>query len=177
MSNVGSNAITGSRAQFWVGSTLFEVTGIKAGDKLNTEVTRRLGSQEIAARTEGEYETDQLTGQCEVAVFFKDILPQLPVNGFGNFKFAGMIYADHPQIGSINIGLLRCSFGGLAADFKAEPGATMMDITINVDQIAYDGKTLNRRNDATGGVGPSAPLGFSATVEIGGVGLSAGFVF
>lgn len=176
MSAAGSNAISGSRWQFWIGSTLFEVSGVKLSDKLNTEVTRRLGSQAIAARTEGEYETDQITGQCEVAVFFFDVLPQLPANGFGNFRFDGMGYADHPQIGAISVQAKECSFAGLSADIKAEPGATMMDITINVNQLVWQGKTLERVAGAAGGVGPSAPIGFSANIS-GAVGLAGGFVF
>lgn len=176
MSAVGEYAISGARAQFWVGQILFEVSSVKWGHALETEITRRLGAQSVAARSEGIYVPEPITGQCEVGVFFKDILPQLPANGYGNFRFNGLIYADHPQIGAIRIDAKGCSFKKEGGEFKVEPGASMMDIELNVIQYALDGKTINRVSGAQGGIGPSAPIGFAANIT-GATGLSGGFIF
>lgn len=174
MSNAGQNTFSGQRAQFWVGTTLWEVQAVGASDKLNREKVRRLGSQEIAAFTDGEYDIDQLTVQCESAVFYSDIEPTLPANGWGNFYFNGLMYVDHPRINrQVRIDLLGCRFAGAKDEFKAEPGAAMMDIPIDVQQILRNGKSINRMAGAVAGVGASVNVG-GVTVSVS---ASASFIF
>lgn len=169
-------AISGSRAQFWMGATLLEAESVKYGDKLNTEVTRRLGSQQIGARTEGEYETDLMTASVEALVWYavRDGAT-FPSNGYGNFQFPGTLFASHPQSPTqVQVSFEDCRILGESEEYKNEAGAAMVDLTISCDQIVRNGKTLNRRDGFTG-VGPSAPLGFAASVS-GAVGLAGGFL-
>lgn len=169
--------ISGSRAQFWIGSTLLAVAGVKIGHKLSTEVTRRLGQQSIAGRTEGIYEPEDITGQAEALVWYRILdSAAMPANGYGNFVFSGMLYAMHPQsTTSINIDLLSCRIVGESEEYKNEAGASMIDLTITVDQIVKNGKTLNRVDGNPGGFGPSAAIGFAANIS-GSVGLPGGFL-
>ena len=167
-------AISGSRAQFWIGTTLLAAANVKIGHKLSTEVTRRLGSQEIAARTEGIYEPEDITASVEALVWYAILKSDsMPANGYGNFVFNGVLYASHPQSPvDIQIDMLSCRIAGEGEEYKNEAGAAMIDLTISVDQIRKLGKTINRVDGAPG-VGPSAALGFAANVS-GLTGLAGG---
>lgn len=169
-------AISGSRAQFWIGTTRLDSASVKIGHKLSTEVTRRLGSQAIAARTEGIYEPEDITASVEVLVWYAILKsPNMPANGYGNFVFNGVLFAQHPQSPTeITIDLLSCRIVGESEEYKNEAGAAMLDLTITVDQIVKMGKTLNRVDGAPG-VGPSAAIGFAANVS-GATGLAGGFL-
>ena len=163
-SAAGNATFSGQRVQFWLGTTMWEAQTVEPSDKINDEVVRRLGSQEIAAYTLGEYEVDNLPVTTEAAVFFADVHPILPDNGFGNFTFAGLIYMDHPTLASVRIDLLGCQFRSTKASMKVEPGATMMDLSLRVRQVLWNGKSLNQRAGATS---------FGASVGIGQVSAAA----
>jgi hypothetical protein len=174
MSNAGQNTFSGQRAQFWIGATLWEVQSVSGSDKINREKVRRLGAQQIAAYTEGEYDIDQLTVSTEAAVFYADVFPQLPVNGFGNFYFNGLLYVDHPLIGTTErVDFIGCRFASLKDEMKAEPGPGLMDIAIDVQQILRNGRSFNRMAGATAGVGASVAVG-GVTVSVS---ASASFIF
>jgi hypothetical protein len=175
MSNAGQNTFSGQRAQFWIGATLWEAQSVSGSDKINREKVRRLGSQQIAAYTEGEYDIDQLTVSTESAVFYADIFPQLPVNGYGNFMFNGLLYVDHPQIPGtqVRVDFIACKFANLKDEMKAEPGPGLMDISLDVTQILRNGKSFNRVGGATPGFGASVAVG-GVTVSVS---ASASFIF
>jgi hypothetical protein len=135
-----------------MGSSEALLKSISFGDGLNTEDVRRIGEQEIAAITEGEYSVEPIKVTLEKTVWDEKLLPKLPKNGYGNFPF--------PIVGSYGftgqpkhtIRAEQCRIVKVNDNVEAGPGAVMVELEIKSKQIVRDGKTINRRK----GVTPSA---------------------
>jgi hypothetical protein len=171
-SAAGNNTFSGQRAQLWVGTILVEGQATEPSEKINDEAVRRLGSQEVAAYTIGEYEPEMMNVTVEAAVWNADVWPSLPDNGFANYKFNGFIYIDHPQLSALKVEMVDCQFRGTKLSLKAEPGASMMDVPIRVRQYKWNGKTLNTISGFASS-GASAPIGSVSAAA----GISSSFVF
>lgn len=121
------------------------------GDKLNTEIVRRIGSQEIEAITDGEYETEDVSVTVEQAIWLRDILPYLPKNGFGSFRFMINVHLNDPELGKLHVKMERCRIVGVKDAIENGPGALVAELTIRTRQISRNGHTLNRRRGVPAG--------------------------
>ena len=154
MADIGSDTFSSTRVQIWIGTKMIKATKLDYGHKLSTEVVRRLGQQTIAARTEGDYETEEGNLEMEDAAWNLELLPLLPVNGFGNIKFPVTCYRESATLPGVMDTLEDTRIVGDKGSFEASPGVLKRALVIVYKQIVLPGgRTLNRRPG--GGTSPS----------------------
>lgn len=146
--DVNDRTYDSGRAEIRFGSTAAAIQKIGFGDSLSVEVVRRIGSQEIAVVTEGQYETEDVMVTVEQSVWQKKILPKLPANGLGNFRFVITVLLSDPELGTGNVRLEKCRIIGIKDNIENSAGALVTELKINTVQIVRNGKTLNRRRGA-----------------------------
>lgn len=143
--DVNGRTYDSGKGEIRMGTTAAPIKKIDFGDKLNKELLRRIGSQEVEASTDGEYEPEDVNVEVELAVWKKTIFPRLPANGYGNYEFQMSVNFTDDLIGTTKIKLLRCTIKGEKDAVEAGPGAVMKTLVIQALQVVRDGKTLNRR--------------------------------
>ncbi len=143
---VNDRTYDAGKAEIRFGATAAGVQKISFGDKLNKEIMRRVGSQEIAAITDGEYETEDVSATIEQSVWNKTIFPKLPENGYGNHRFVISIHLFDRALGLVAVRLEQCTISGEKDNIESGPGGLVKELTMKTQQIVRNGKTLNRRS-------------------------------
>lgn len=146
--------IDGVTITVFLGTTKAELAKIEYSHKVTTEVSRRLGQQSIAARTLGIYEPSDVTVEVEEAVWRADILGKLPDNGYGNYYFTVVVSGTDPDPnpqtswGNFSDTLQQVRIGEEKHSFTSEAGVSMLAVTLTVNQILMQGKSINYRPNA-----------------------------
>lgn len=145
---LGDRTYDSGKAEIRWNATAAALNKISFGDKLNVELVRRIGTQEIGGVTDGEYETEDISVTLEQAVWI-NLLDKLPPNGYGNERFVITAFLSDALIGDMSLVCSKCRIIGVKDSIEQGPGALMAELTIKSQQITRNGKTINRRIGVT----------------------------
>lgn len=145
---LGDRTYDSGKAEIRWNATAAALNKISFGDKLNTEMVRRIGTQEVGGITSGEYEPEDLSVTLEQAVWI-GLLDRLPPNGYGNERFVITAFLSDPLIGNLSLVCTKCRIVGVKDSIEQGPGALMAELTIKTQQVVRNGKTLNTRIGVT----------------------------
>jgi len=146
-----------------IGRAEYAFQKVTYADKLDgVELLTNIGFQQLSARTRGVYKVDpssvtMLRGEWD------RMMKKFPSNGFGNFLFPVTITGRDPELPQSVDRLLNCSILSNKQDIEATGKATIVEFTMQPQQIVWNGKTINLRRNAPQRPpqGGSAPTGES----------------
>jgi hypothetical protein len=149
-------ALDGSTITMTMGRHQIPSTKASYGDKLETEVIRNMGAQEISARTPGIYSTEDAKVTMESVTFREVLYPLLQQSGYGNEQIPIVFAFTHPDLGDDSDLLEECRFVGIAQALEASAKALEVEFGIVFNQLylGNDRKTINA-------IDPSVPLNAS----------------
>lgn len=127
------------------------------GGKLETETAMELGSQEIAARSEGVYKPEEAKITLLLARW-NEWLRALPENGYGLVTWTAEVTLYHPRLSNFVITAIGCRIMGVSVPIEAGPGLAKAEVSFVFDEILHNGKSVNVRSGVTalpGGISPT----------------------
>ncbi len=158
MQHVAGKAVDGSMVTFFDSGNEWPITKIEYADNLTIAEVVELGSQEIAATTNGKYAPEEKTFEM-VKARWEEYLLTLAINGFGNQRFPIVVRAEDPDtnilssLGSQADTLENCRIIGVAGSYENSEAVSMVVIKYKPQQIRWSGRTLNRTAGVPGLVG------------------------
>lgn len=127
------------------GKTDVPMCGCSYGDSLDKGDVFECGQQAVSAITPGTYKPEAAKLKLRRSVWTSLILPKLPKNGFGNFRFPVSVIGNHPEIGSFTDKLspayiVKISEAGIEGGSNK---GDILELELKVQQYYWNGKTLN----------------------------------
>lgn len=131
---------------FRFGKTDVPLCGCSYGDALDKGDVFECGQQTVSATTLGTYKPDVAKLKMRRSVWTSLVLPKLPKNGFGNYRFPVTIIGNHPEIGAFN-DKLSPAYIVKVSEAGIEGGSNkgdILELELKVIQIYWNGKTINQ---------------------------------
>lgn len=135
MRRVNRIALDGSTLSILFGRNQIPCLKASYGDKLETAVLSNMGSQEIDARTPGNYVTEDAKVSMESVVFRAQFAPLLQVDGYGTEQIPIIFAYGHPDIGDDSDLLEQARFVGLNLAVENSSKAFEVEFSIVFNQL------------------------------------------